>query len=191
MQKIGLLLLPFGCAFALGCSSGGGGGGFEGGTPEGDGSADAWLFDAGKAFDDFQVRNLVDINGYRAQKGLAPLVLDKDLCTFALAASKQLSMDHTAHGYFDQAKTNGSIWKDGFKMLADENQGDPDGWMQLAMRVDKNELLQIDAIVATMFAEGPEASGNYANIMNPKLKRLGVGLVEDQGKLFLSNEFSD
>ena len=41
-----------------------------------------------------------------------------------------------------------------------------------------------------MMAEGP-GGGHYQNMMNPKAKRIGIGLIEDgDGKLFLTNDFS-
>jgi uncharacterized protein YkwD len=45
-----------------------------------------------------------------------------------------------------------------------------------------------------MIDEGPgqgEAHGHYTNMMNPELTRLGVGLLEVNGQLYLTNDFSD
>ncbi len=58
----------------------------------------------------------------------------------------------------------------------------------------QNELDQIDAIQAAMFAEGPgtgEAHGHYTNMMNAQYTRLGVGLLEVSGQLYLTNDFSN
>jgi len=99
-------------------------------------------------------------------------------------------------GDFIAAANSGAIWHDGFKTMAGENQGDPNGWPQLVTGDEtKNENAQIDAIQKMMFAEGPgsgEAHGHYENMMNPKFHRIGVGLVRATGgKLYLTNDFSD
>jgi hypothetical protein len=91
---------------------------------------------------------------------------------------------------------DGTIWTDGFKTMAAENQGDPNGWPELVQGDEtKNELAQIDAIQKAMFAEGPgsgEAHGHYTNMMSSKYHRFGVGLVRAAGgKLYLTNDFSD
>jgi hypothetical protein len=144
-------------------------------------------------FDQFQNHNLDVINMYRATLSVAPLVLDQQLCSFALAGSQELSMDHLPHQHFINASNDGSLWNDGFNMSAAENQGDPNGWPQLASDPTQNELDQIDGIQKAMFDEGPgagEAHGHYTNMMNPDYHRLGVGLLEVGGQLYLTNDFS-
>jgi hypothetical protein len=59
-------------------------------------------------FDQFQERNLADINDYRATLGIAPLVLDQTLCTFALAGSDELSQNHSPHAHFIGASDAGA-----------------------------------------------------------------------------------
>jgi uncharacterized protein YkwD len=145
-------------------------------------------------FDQFQHRNLDDVNKYRATLNVAPLVLDQQLSTFALAGAQELSQDHMAHQHFINASNNGTLWSSGFKSSAAENQGDPNGWPVKSQDATQNELLQIDDIQKSMFDEGPgtgEAHGHYTNMMNPKLKRLGVGLLEVSGHLYLTNDFSE
>jgi len=131
---------------------------------------------------------------YRAKLGVAPLTLDTKLCTFAAAGSTELSSDHAPHQHFINAGNDGSLWTSGFKSGAAENQGDPSGWTTLSKDATQNELLQIEAIQKAMFDEGPgagEAHGHYTNMVNAQYKRLGVGLVEVSGKLYLTNDFSD
>ena len=41
-----------------------------------------------------------------------------------------------------------------------------------------------------MMDEGP-GGGHYDNIMNGRLRRIGIGLVYAGGKLYLTNDFSD
>lgn len=144
-------------------------------------------------FDAFQHHNLDVVNAYRATKGIAPLTLDQKLCTFALAGAVELSQDHTPHQHFITAGNNGSLWTSGFTNGAAENQGDPNGWFVMSQDPTQNEMLQIDDINKAMFNEGPgagEAHGHYTNMMNAAYKRLGVGLLEVGGKLYLTNDFS-
>lgn len=142
---------------------------------------------------DFLKYNLDVVNFYRATKGIAALKLDTQLNTFAQAGSVQLAKDHIPHKHFSSAGT--TIFSLGFKTMAAENQGDPNGWPVLnAKDASLNEKAQIDAIQKAMFAEGPgtgAAHGHYTNMMNAKYKRIGVGLYTVAGKLYLTNDFSD
>jgi uncharacterized protein YkwD len=145
-------------------------------------------------FDQFQERNLADINMYRATLNIAPLVLDQTLSTFALAGSTELSMDHSPHAHFIAASNSGAIWMSGFNTSAGENQGDPNGWTVLSTNPVTNELDQIDAIQTAMFDEGPgtgEAHGHYTNMMDATFTKVGVGLLEVDGALYLTNDFSN
>jgi uncharacterized protein YkwD len=148
-------------------------------------------------YDQFQVHNLDVVNMYRATLNVAPLVLDHEMCAFALAGSQELSMDHTPHEHFINAYDDGSILSYGFGDMLAENQGDPNGWTVLALDPTKNELSQIDATLQYMFNEGPgsddggQEHDHYVNMMNPVYTRLGVGLLEVAGRLYLTNDFSD
>jgi uncharacterized protein YkwD len=181
------------------CSSGNGGTGGSGGShghggTSGSGPTDGPVGDSGP-FDAFQLRNLEDINKYRATLSLAPLTLDATLSKFAQAGTLEESMNHIAHANFMAAETAGTLFTpaDGFSMNAGENQGDPNGWNPISSNKTTNELDQIDAIQKTMFDEGPgagEAHGHYENIMNPQFTRVGIGLLEVGDKLYLTNDFS-
>lgn len=165
--------------------------GSDSGNPTKDGGVGV---DSGDGFDQFQHRNLDDINMYRATLAIAPLALDQQISAFALAGSQQLSQDHSPHAHFIAAGNNGTLWTSGFKSMAGENQGDPNGWTVLNQNPVTNELMQIDAIQKAMFAEGPgtgQAHGHYMNMMNAKFKRVGIGLLEVNNKLYLTNDFSD
>jgi uncharacterized protein YkwD len=145
-------------------------------------------------FDQFEEHNLATVNMYRAMKSLQPVTLDLTLCTFALKGSLELSMDHTPHQHFITAGNDGSLWNSGFMSGAAENQGDPNGWYKMNNDPTQNELLQIDDIQLQMFNEGPgtgEAHGHYMNMMNPAMKRLGVGLLMVGTSLYLTNDFSE
>jgi hypothetical protein len=175
--------------------SGGDSGSMMMGGDSGNGMQDSGVVvDSGDGFDQFQHRNLDDINMYRATLNIAPLKLDQQLCTFALAGSQQLSQDHSPHAHFITAGNNGTLWTSGFTSMAGENQGDPNGWTVLSQNQVTNELMQIDAIQKAMFNEGPgqgQAHGHYMNMMNSQFKRVGVGLLEVNNKLYLTNDFSD
>jgi uncharacterized protein YkwD len=134
------------------------------------------------------------INQYRATLNLAPLKLDQQLSTFALTGSNELTQDHTPHQHFITAGNNGTLWSSGFTSAAGENQGDPNGWPQASSDPTTNELTQIDQIQKAMFDEGPgtgEAHGHYENMMSTTFTRVGVGLVEVGGMLYLTNDFSN
>ena len=174
----------------------GNGGGNDSGSTSNDAGSPPPPKDSGlpnDGFDQFQHHNLDVVNAYRATLGVAPLVLDQQLTTFAQAGSVELSQDHTPHQHFITAGNNGSLWTSGFNGGAAENQGDPHGWFVMSNDPTQNELLQIDDIQKAMFNEGPgagEAHGHYTNMMNAAYKRLGVGLLEVSGQLYLTNDFS-
>jgi len=166
----------------------------DGGPMVDSGMMDSSMVDASDGFDQFQHHNLDVINMYRATLNIAPLKLDMQLSTFALAGSQQLSQDHIPHNHFITAANNNTLWSSGFNTQAGENQGDPSGWPKLSSNATQNEMMQIDQIQQAMFNEGPgagEAHGHYMNMMNSKFKRLGVGLLEVNSKLYLTNDFSD
>ncbi len=133
--------------------------------------------------------NLARINAFRAAAGVAPVTLDGNLSAFARAGSVQLMNDHVPHGHFRAA--GGSIFRQGFSGGAAENQGSPTGWPRASTDPVQNRQRQIDQILASMMGEGP-GGGHHRNMMNPKAKRVGIGLVEDAGgKLYLTNDFSE
>jgi Cysteine-rich secretory protein family len=131
---------------------------------------------------------------YRATLNLTPYTLDSQLSAFALAGSQELSMDHLPHQHFMNA--GNGLWTMGFTSNAGENQGDPNGWRVLSASCAlSNEEQQIAQIMQAMFNEGPAGDagdhGHYLNMMSTTFKRVGVGLVEVSGKLYLTNDFSN
>jgi Cysteine-rich secretory protein family len=147
----------------------------------------------------FQVQNLDVVNMYRATLNVPPLVLDHELCAFALAGSQELSMDHMPHQHIIDAINDNTLMQDGFGSEVAENQGNADGWMRLALDPTTNETDQVNATLQYMFNEGPPDDGgdaggehdHYVNMMNPVYTRLGVGLLEVGGLLYLTNDFSN
>lgn len=130
--------------------------------------------------------NLDRVNGYRAQKGLPALLYDSHISAFATRGSEQLSRDHTPHAHF-AANAQGAR---GFGSRSAENQGDPNGVPSMAPDAFTNGKRQIDIMLKMMMDEGP-GGGHYENIVNPRYRRIGIGLVYAGGKLYLTNDFSD
>ena len=65
--------------------------------------------------------------------------------------------------------------------------------MLVAANPTANRSAQIDASQKAMFDEGPgagHAHGHYVNMMNASFRRVGIGLVDVGGKLYLTNDFS-
>jgi hypothetical protein len=177
-------------ACVVGC---GGGEATEDAGSEG-GAVDARLDAPAATLLDFQMRNVNDINMYRATLHIAPVTLDPTLSAFAQEGTVEESMNHLPHAHFIGAEDGGALWHEGFKTTAGENQGDPTGWPILSHVPTTNELDQIDAIIKLMYDEGPgdgEAHGHYENIMNPEFTIVGVGLLEVDDMLYLTNDFSN
>lgn len=152
--------------------------------------ADAWPSDPLVKY------NVDGINAYRKKHGLAPLKYDAKISVFALSASKQLASDHKAHAHFN-ARIKSALGdpeamkgKSGFGSRAAENQGDWNGIPQLAEGKLENGKQQIDVTLKLMYDEGP-GGGHHDNMLNPKMKRVGVGLHYVGTKLYLTNDFSD
>jgi uncharacterized protein YkwD len=130
--------------------------------------------------------NVDHVNAYRAKKGLPPLLYDATISGFARRGSEQLSRDHTPHAHF-AAHAEGAP---GFGSRAAENQGDPAGVPSLDPNPSRSGQKQIDTMLELMWNEGP-GGGHYDNMMNPALRRIGIGLVYASGKLFMTNDLSD
>jgi uncharacterized protein YkwD len=133
--------------------------------------------------------NVERVNAYRNKQGLTPLLYDKQISAFARAGSDQYAQDHTPHAHF-AANAEGGHAPPGFGSKAAENQGDPNGVPALASNATQNGQLQIDTMMKLMMDEGP-GGGHYDNMMNPKYRRIGIGLYYAGGKLYLTNDFSD
>jgi uncharacterized protein YkwD len=130
--------------------------------------------------------NVDRVNAYRAQKGLPALLYDASISHFARRGSEQLSHDHTPHAHF-AANAQGAP---GFGSKAAENQGDPNGVPSLDADTTRNGKKQVDIMLKLMMDEGP-GGGHYDNMMNPRFRRIGVGLFYAGGKLYMTNDFSD
>jgi uncharacterized protein YkwD len=130
--------------------------------------------------------NVERVNAYRAAKGLPALLYDAKISAFARAGSEQLADDHRPHAHF-QAKSDGAP---GFGNRSAENQGDPSGVSVMDPDPVKSGKKQIDTMLRLMMDEGP-GGGHYENIVSTHFRRVGIGLVYVQGRLYLTNDFSD
>lgn len=131
--------------------------------------------------------NVQQINRYRAGKGLGPVLYDAKISAFAKQGSARLARDHSPHAHF-AANAQGAP---GFGSRSAENQGDPAGVPVLdPSDATRNGKKQIDVMLKLMMDEGP-GGGHYDNMMNPRFRRVGIGLVYSGGKLYMTNDFSD
>ena len=130
--------------------------------------------------------NLELLNGYRARAGVRPLLYDAKISAFALAGSKELAHDHEPHAHF-RAHAEGAP---GFGSRSAENQGDPNGVPPLAPEPLSSGKKQIATMLKLMFDEGP-GGGHHDNMLNPRYRRVGLGVYEPNGTLYLTNDFSD
>lgn len=140
--------------------------------------------------------NVDRINDYRKKHGRSPLKYDAKISAFALAGSTQLAVDHTAHAHFNAnikaqlGSPDAMKGKSGFGSRGAENQGDWNGIPALDSNKLENGKKQIDITLKLMMDEGP-GGGHYENMLNPKFRRVGVGLVYVGDKLYMTNDFSD
>jgi uncharacterized protein YkwD len=118
---------------------------------------------------------LTYVNGLRSLNGLGLLERDDALTEFAQEGSLQVSRDHRGHGHFvdraDDCRGCG------------ENQSDPRGWRP------GPPGRQIDEILSLMMAEGP-GGGHHDVLLSPRWTRLGVGIVNPGGDMYLTMDFA-
>jgi uncharacterized protein YkwD len=137
--------------------------------------------------DDPLVRhNLDTLNAYRARAGVAPLLYDARISAFALDGSRALAQTHAPHGHFAEHARGAP----GFGARAAENQGDPNGVPALAPDPVASGKRQIDVMLKMMFDEGP-GGGHHDNMLEPRHRRVGIGLFYAGGRLYMTNDFSD
>jgi hypothetical protein len=130
--------------------------------------------------------NLDVLNQYRARAGVSALLYDAKITDFARDGSRQLARDHSPHAHF-MAHAQGAP---GFGSRSAENQGDPNGVPPMGADAVSSEKMQIAVMLKLMFDEGP-GGGHHDNMLNSKYRRVGVGLYEVNGTLYMTNDFSD
>jgi hypothetical protein len=141
--------------------------------------ADAWPGDPLARY------NVEQVNVYRARGGLLPLLHDARLSSFATAGSQRLARDHVPHANFAENASGQH-----FGSRSAENQGDPGGVPPMDADPRRNGTRQVDIMLKLMMDEGP-GGGHYDNIMSPKLRRVGVGIVYVNNRFYMTNDFSD
>jgi hypothetical protein len=177
MRWCGLVLLA-GCLGSFSSPTGNAdlaGSGGDGGSP----GADL----AQMSGDPFVQHCLDQLNMYRTQNNVMPLyTLSPQLNAFAIAGTQALAAGGPAHGHFSDAANNGTLFSSGFCNGAAENQAP--GW---SITPDENGT--IDAILLSMMNEGP-GGGHHDNIVSPNYALVGIGLLAQNGQLWLTNDFS-
>jgi hypothetical protein len=111
----------------------------------------------------------------RALNGVGALDRDFTLDFAAQSASKELARDHRPHA----------------RLLGDpsscpscgESQSDPDGFPSGPV------LAQLDAILQDMMQEG-EGGTNHDNLLRRDWHRVGIGIVNGDGPLYLTLDFT-
>ncbi len=131
--------------------------------------------------------NVERINALRGTKNIAPLLHDTTISAFAREGSAQLARDHSPHAHF---VANTKRPPAGFNHRMAENQGDPNGVFVMDQDAVANGKKQIDVMMKIMFDEGP-GGGHYDNLMSGAFKRVGIGLVYVNERLYMTNDFSD
>lgn len=129
--------------------------------------------------------NVEQVNVYRARGGLPPLLYDGRLSSFATAGSQRLARDHVPHANFAENASGQH-----FGSRSAENQGDPGGVPSMDADPRRNGPRQVDIMLKLMMDEGP-GGGHFDNIMSPKLRRIGVGIVYVNNRFYMTNDFSD
>src|SRR5262249_17277163 len=109
---------------------------------------------------------------------------DAQISAFALAGSQEIMQDHIFHKH--NGLPVGRYW---------ETQGDNNGTPIVGWPNSPNVNATVDLILASMMAEPLPAPGSFNHhsiIIDPKLTRVGIGLVIDNAKglLYLTNDFS-
>ena len=130
--------------------------------------------------------NLEILNQYREHEGVEPLRYSARISAFAIEGSKELALTHVPRADFAQ-RADGAP---GFGVRAGENQSDPDGIPPLAADPLVSGKKQIEETLKLMYDES-HGGKHFDNIVNPRFRRVGVGLYPSGGRLDLTNDFSD
>jgi uncharacterized protein YkwD len=118
---------------------------------------------------------LTYVNGLRSLNGVSLLERDDALTAFAQEGSEQLARDHRGHGHFVDRAADCP--------RCGENQSGTKGWRPGPVG------RQVDEIIQLMMAEGP-GGGHHDIMLNPRFSRLGVGIVNPGGEMYLTMDFA-
>lgn len=116
------------------------------------------------------------VNGVRKLNGVAPIVRDEALDTFAQAGSEELAQDHLPKQHILQhALELGS--------RSAEIQGPSEGSRPGSLQD------QIAAVLLDAMREGP-GGARHDVLLRPEWRKLGVGITEDAGRTYFTADFS-
>jgi uncharacterized protein YkwD len=138
------------------------------GPPEADGAGDMTLGEA-------RSHVLAYINGMRSLHGVGLLERDDALTAFAQEGSEQVARDHRGHGHLVDRRDDCPG--------CGENQSDARGWRPGPL------ARQLDEVLELMMAEGP-GGGHHDNLLDPRWTRLGVGVANPGGEMYLTIDFA-
>jgi uncharacterized protein YkwD len=125
--------------------------------------------------DEARSHTLTYINGVRSLHGVGLLERDDALTAFAQEGSEQVRRDHRGHGHFIDRRADCPS--------CGENQSGSVGWRPGPVG------RQIDEVLELMMVEGP-GGGHHDNMLNPRWTRLGVGIVNPGGEMYLTMDFA-
>jgi hypothetical protein len=139
--------------------------------------------DDGVALERARFTALDVINQYRTAEGLAPFVLDSALCDDAqfssrwLAVERQYTYDYDYHFIYTRAN-RGPI---GIGI-----QFRPKGYGDWTMGIEA----EVEGALSAMIQEGLGGTA-HDNLLSPRWRRVGIGLSNPGGRLYLALDFSD
>lgn len=116
-------------------------------------------------------QQFVLVNLERTDRGLRPLQLDANLSLLALAYSKQLRDLH----FFAHTSPIGGT----FEQRINSNPAIADHYHIAAENLAGNPVAGVGPIYEYMYNDKAEACGHRDNILNPSLRFIGIGLVQD------------
>lgn len=137
------------------------------------------------ALDGCRQHSLEVLNGYRAQAGVAPLVLDATLTSFAQDGSRRYARDRQPHAHMrDQGR---AAFRGRYRH---ENQGPAEGVPLDQTRLVDSCKERITELVAR-FMERGAGEGHHDAVVDPRHHLLGVGLYVENNLLWITNDLME
>jgi uncharacterized protein YkwD len=132
--------------------------------------------------------NLDKINAFRAQENLPPLALDQALTAAANEGTREFAAGGGPHGHFREHRRE--IKDSVHATVVNENQGKRGGHPAQPVPIDEFVAQQIETLITNMFDEGP-GGGHHDSIVNPRYRRIGIGIAVIGQFVYLTNDFAD
>jgi uncharacterized protein YkwD len=130
--------------------------------------------------------NVDEVNRHRAAAGLAPVVLDETLSAFAQHANADFAASGAPHTVM--RANHDQLRVDAGATVVKENQGKRAGRFSGDQQLSATKM--ITAIIEGMMAEGP-GGGHHDTILDPRFKRIGVSVITEGNRVFITNDFAD